>query len=337
MPPKHDVQPEKFSGDPSDPQGMNALARAYVESVRVRAYSEGTIKKRRLHLNLFIQWCDERDVNRPDEVTRQLIERYQRHLFHGLGKRGKPLSFSEQHSRLCTLRAWFKWLARANHLVLNPASELELPKLSHRLPRHILSKTEVEEVLNQPDVSTPFGMRDRAMLETLYSTGIRRMELASLQLHDVDVERGVITVRQGKGRKDRVVPIGERALAWIQKYREDVRPKLLINENESTLFLTRFGEAFSDSSLSLKVSEYVGRASIGKQGSCHLFRHTMATLMHDNGADVRYVQAMLGHAKLDTTQIYTQVSIRKLKQVHEATHPAKQQRDESARDNDATL
>ena len=119
------------------------------------------------------------------------------------------------------------------------------------------------------------------------------------------------------------MPIGERALAWIQRYQDDVPPKLLINESESTLFLTRFGEACSDSSLSLKVSEYVGRASIGKQGSCHLFRHTMATLMHENGADVRYVQAMLGYAKLDTTQIYTQVSIRKLKQVHEATHPAK--------------
>ncbi len=148
------------------------------------------------------------------------------------------------------------------------------------------------------------------------------MELINLQVFDVDMERGVLTVRQGKGMKDRTVPIGDRALAWTEKYRHDARPRLLVNDTETSLYLTRYGESFSPTSLSQLERRYVNGGETEKTGSCHLFRHTMATAMHDNGADIRFIQAMLGHAKLDTTQIYTQVSIRKLKEVHDATHPA---------------
>ena len=135
-------------------------------------------------------------------------------------------------------------------------------------------------------------------------------------------------IRQGKGKKDRMVPIGARALKWIERYASEVRPRLIINPNDSTLFLTHLGEAFTTNRLTQMVREYVDSADIGKRGSCHLFRHTMATLMLENGADIRFIQAMLGHAKLETTQIYTQVSIRKLKEIHEATHPAKDERSE---------
>ena len=123
-----------------------------------------------------------------------------------------------------------------------------------------------------------------------------------------------------------MVPIGNRALKWIERYTSEVRPRLIIDPNDSTLFLTHLGEAFTTNRLTQMVREYVDSADIGKRGSCHLFRHTMATLMLENGADVRFIQAMLGHAKLETTQIYTQVSIRKLKENHEATHPAKDER-----------
>ena len=144
-----------------------------------------------------------------------------------------------------------------------------------------------------------------------------------LTLSDIDAERGVLTIRQGKGKKDRMIPIGSRALAWTLKYRDEVRPWLLRDETEAVLYLTKFGLPFSGSFLSALVREYVKKAELGKTGSCHLFRHTMATLMLENGADIRYIQAMLGHAKLDTTQLYTRVSIKKLKQVHDNTHPAK--------------
>ena len=221
------------------------------------------------------------------------------------------------------MRSWFKWLAQQRHVLHNPASELQLPKLPHRLPKYVLNVQEAEAILNTTNVRQLFGLRDRAMLETLYSTGIRRMELINLQLPDLDIERGVITVRLGKGQKDRVVPIGARALAWTEKYIAEARPDLVTNETERALYLTKFGEPFSASSVSQLVGAYVAKANTGKTGSCHLFRHTMATLMMDNGADLRFIQEMLGHAKLDTTQIYTRVSVAKLKQVHDHTHPAR--------------
>ncbi|MFP4055132.1 MAG: tyrosine-type recombinase/integrase, partial [Phycisphaerae bacterium] len=142
----------------------------------------------------------------------------------------------------------------------------------------------------------------------------------------VAIDRGTVMIRQGKGHKDRMVPIGARALAWIERYMHEVRPRLMVEPRETTLFLSHLGEPFTPNRLTQLVRDYIDAADIGKRGSCHLFRHTMATLMLENGADVRFIQAMLGHARLDTTQIYTQVSIRKLKEIHTATHPAKMQR-----------
>jgi integrase/recombinase XerD len=153
------------------------------------------------------------------------------------------------------------------------------------------------------------------------------MELIGLQLYDLDSERGTVMIREGKGRKDRMVPIGARALGWTERYVREVRPRLLIDPNDLTVFLSHLGEALTCNRLSQLVGAYVDAADIGKRGSCHLFRHTMATLMLENGADIRFIQAMLGHAKLQTTQIYTHVSIRKLKEIHNATHPAKLHRD----------
>lgn len=161
-----------------------------------------------------------------------------------------------------------------------------------------------------------------AVNETLYSTGMRRMELVNLEVPDIDRERGTVLIRLGKGRKDRIIPIGERALYWIDRYLDRVRLHLVVDPSDQTLFLTRTGEAFNLAWLSNTVSRYVDGANIGKRGACHLFRHTMATLMLENGCDIRFIQAMLGHAELSTTQIYTQVAIRVLKQVHAATHPA---------------
>jgi integrase/recombinase XerD len=166
------------------------------------------------------------------------------------------------------------------------------------------------------------GKRDRAMLEVLYSTGMRRMELTGLSVYDLDAERGTLMVRQGKGKKDRMVPVGERAIAWIGSYLRDVRPSLTLGADDGTLFLTTFGEAFTANRMTQLVRNYVDAAAIGKRGACHLFRHSMATLMLKGGADIRFIQQMLGHADLSTTQIYTQVSIRKLKQIHTATHPS---------------
>lgn len=224
------------------------------------------------------------------------------------------------------LRAFFKWCAKHRHTLYNPPSELELPKLEKRLPKHVLTAGEADQVIAQIDLADPLGIRDRAILETFYSTGMRRLELIGLKLYDLDVERGTIMVRQGKGKKDRMIPIGERALRWIDRYVTETRPALVLEPDDATLFLSNLGEAFSPNRLTQMVREYVDQAQINKRGSCHLFRHTMATLMLENGADIRFIQQMLGHAELSTTQIYTQVSIRKLKEIHSATHPARLER-----------
>jgi integrase/recombinase XerD len=306
----------------SDPQGMPALLALYLERMHVKNYSPGTIDQADDYVHHFIAWCAERAVTRADEVTKPMIDRYQRSLFYHRRKNGQPLSFRTQYLMLTWVKQYFRWLVRENHILYNPASEIELPRVERRLPKHVLTANEADRVLAQPDVTTPFGLRDRAMLEVLYSTGMRRSELAHLSIYDVDPERGIVVIRQGKGKKDRVVPIGDRALAWLQKYLDDARPQLVAEPDDAFMFLAYTGQPFSPDLLTRWVADYVDAANIGKRGSCHLFRHSVATLMLERGADIRYVQEMLGHASIETTQFYTKVSIRQLKEIHSATHPA---------------
>ena len=305
-----------------DPESMQAWKERHLEWMRVRHYSPRTLVTWEVVVTMFLKWCEARGVTRPPEVTRPILERYQRHLYLHRKANGKPLSFGTQKSRMIPVKSFFKWLTRQNVILSNPASELDLPRPERRLPRHVLSADEAERVLAQADVSDALGLRDRAIMETLYSTGLRRMEVISLKLFDVDAERGTLMVRQGKGNKDRMVPIGERALAWVTKYLNEVRPELIFGPDEGTVFLTQFGDALVPGYLTHRVKGYVDAAELGKRGSCHLFRHTMATVMLENGADVRFIQEMLGHANLNTTEIYTRVSIRKLKEIHAATHPS---------------
>jgi integrase/recombinase XerD len=323
MPRKGQRTPKQFAGDASDAEGFAALAAAYLEALRVLNYSEKTVESRAHHLREFIKWTLERSLARPSEVTKPILERYQRHLYHYRKKDGQPLSFRSQHGCLVPVRAFFKWLCRHNHLLANPAADLDLPRAEKRLPRHVLTASEAERVLALPDVADPLGLRDRAMLEALYSTGMRRMELIGLKLYDLDAERGTVFVRQGKGKKDRMIPMGERAFAWVRRYPEEARPSLALTPDEGIVFLTNVGLAFEANRLTQLVRNYVDAAQIGKTGSCHLFRHTCATLMLEGGADIRFIQQLLGHEKLETTQIYTQVSIRMLKEVHTRTHPAR--------------
>ena len=309
--------------DIKDPESITAYFYRYLEWMRIKNYSKNTIELKRKCLSHFLDWSEQRTLQRPNEITKPILERYQRYLYHYRKTDGEPLSFKTQSGYLSSVRNYFRWLAKQNYILYNPASEIELPRLQKRLPKHVLTQEEAEIILSVPDIDTEIGIRDRAMLEVLYSTGIRRMEIINLNLYDIDTSRGTIMVRLGKGQKDRMVPIGARAIAWIEKYIQEVRPEYLKHVSDQTLFLSTTGAAISTSRLTQLVRRYVKKADIGKTGSCHLFRHTMATLMLENGADIRYIQEMLGHTCVDTTQIYTQVSIRKLKEIHNLTHPAK--------------
>ena len=330
MPRRGYRRPKEVLGDPTDARGFHVLLGRYEEWLRVKNYSKTTINGRVLYLTYFIRWCDERSISRPCEITKPIVDRYARYLYHHRKENGDPLSVQTQHKYLVAVRVFFKWLTKNNFILYNPASELELPRLEKRLPKHVLTADEADMILNQPDLEDPLGIRDRAMLETFYSTGMRRSELINLQLYDLDVDRGTILIRQGKGKKDRMVPIGERAVAWIDKYLLEVRPLFAVEPDERYIFLTHEGLPFTPNRLTQLVRNYVNASGIGKKGACHLFRHTMATLMLEGGADIRFIQQMLGHVSLETTQIYTQVSIRQLKQIHTATHPAARLRRQKA-------
>jgi integrase/recombinase XerD len=330
--------PDKRGGNgPGDfPQGergsLAAEALRYLRSLAVKNYSEGTIEARKDSLKTFILWAHERDLHQPDEITKPILESFQRHLWRYRKINGKPLGISTQRARLGTLRDLFKYLSKQNLILANPASELELPRPEKRLPEQALSLNQVRQVFNIPDLLDPLGVRDRTILELFYSSGIRRSELARLELTDLNQERQVLQVRKGKGNKDRVAPVGNRALHWLVKYLEEVRPKLALDQDEKALFLTAYGEGFNPDVLSRMVSKFIKQADLGRAGSCHLLRHTCATHMLEGGADIRFIQQLLGHEKLETTSIYTQVSIEQLKAVHARTHPAEAPPEEPKQD-----
>ncbi len=268
-----------------------------------------------------IRWSDERGITRPQDITRLILQRYQRHLFHYRKTDGAPLAFSTQATWLHPIKAFFKWLTKENHLLFNPASEIAIPKLPRQLPKTILSVAQVEDILATPDVTTPQGIRTRAILETLHRTVLRRMELVTLALYDVDRERGTVRVRLGKGGMDRFVPIVERACAWHSQQRGRRAPAADRCRGGGAVphRLRRALRAQPPG----RSGQTLGAARRDHAGSCHLFRHACATHMLENGADIRYIQAILEDAELSTTQIYTQVSIVKLKEIHTVTHPAK--------------
>jgi integrase/recombinase XerD len=309
----------------ADPLARLPLTRymdEHFEWMRVTGYSQDTVRARRIAIRRFIGWCAERGIERPGEVSKAILERYQRSLFYYRREDGRPLTLGTQLGCLAPLKTWFKWLARENHIAFNPASELELPRQPKHLPRSILSVQEIEAILAEADPATPQGLRDRAMLETLYSTGLRRMELPGLALGDVDLARRLVFVREGKGRRDRVIPIGARAVAWLDRYLTEARLQLIVADTQA-LFVSDYGEPVTPEFLAHKVKRYMAFAGVDKPGAAHLFRHACATHMLEGGADIRYIQAMLGHADLSTTEIYTHVSIEKLQQIHAATHPAR--------------
>jgi integrase/recombinase XerD len=307
----------------ADSDSLLALIATYIEWLHIKNYAGTTTKLRKKSLARFAYWCYERGIIRPVEITKQILQRYQRHLYRYRKANGEPLSFNSQSIHLVAIRSFFKWLSKDNYIPYNPAADLELPKLGKRLPKYVLTAKEVEQILNEPDVTTAIGIRDRSIIETLYSTGIRRTELINLSIFDLNIAAGTLMIRAGKGNKDRMVPIGDRAVLWIEKYLADIRPQMILIPTDTTLFISNMGESMSPDHLTRIVGKYVKASGVNKPGACHIFRHTMATLMLENGADIRFIQHILGHAVLNTTQIYTHVSIKKLKEIHTATHPAK--------------
>ncbi|ROT45953.1 site-specific tyrosine recombinase XerD [Pusillimonas sp. NJUB218] len=237
--------------------------------------------------------------------------------------------FASQHAtskattanrRLATLRRFFLWAKRQNHVQHDPCLTLKSARQPTRFPK-TLSEANVDALLTAPDTNLALGMRDRAMLETLYATGLRVTELVSLKLLDVNLDEGVVRVVMGKGGKDRLVPLGAEAVHWMQSYLGDGRPALLGAKRSDALFITTRGSAMTRQSFWLIVKKYALRAGITVPLSPHVLRHAFATHLLNHGADLRVVQLLLGHADISTTQIYTHVARERLKTLHAQHHP----------------
>jgi integrase/recombinase XerD len=324
----NDRRPDHFDRSATD--ALASWQDVYLESLAVRNYAPQTIEHRRYTFKVFFNWAAERDLTGASQITRPILESYQRWLWRCPKANGQRLGWSTQREHLGTLKDFFRWLTRRDVILHNPASELELPRMEKRLPQAVLTLPEVERLLAVPDVTDPLGIRDRTMLEMFYSTGIRRTELCRIDQPDVNTERRTLHVRLGKGKKDRVVPIGTRAVHWLELYLKEVRPRLCLDTRTQALFLTGYGGPFNPDVVSRMVAAWLARAGLKRKGCCHILRHTCATHMLENGADIRFIQQLLGHEKLDTTAIYTEVSIKQLQEVHARCHPSARPQNEAS-------
>lgn len=220
---------------------------------------------------------------------------------------------------LVAIRTFFRFLIEEGVLESNPVEDLESPKVARTLPE-ILTLKEIEQILEQPDLRTPLGIRDRAMLEMLYATGMRVSELTQLPTHQLNLEGGYVLV-YGKGSKERIIPLGSEALKWVAVYLRTARGSLSKGKDSPSLFVTRSGKGMSRQRFWKSLKEYARRAGLRKRITPHLLRHSFASHLLERGADLRSVQMMLGHVDISTTQIYTHVAGERLKKIHKQYHP----------------
>jgi integrase/recombinase XerD len=297
------------------------FAEKYRQHLAILNYAVGTIKGHLFFLNRFFKYLGEINVIEITAVTRDIVRDYQTHLYEEINKKGAPNSVSYQNNNLKTIKSFFRLLRENDYLAGDPAKEISYAKKPKRLPRSILSGPEAKKIIHAPDTKTALGYRDRTILEVLYSSGIRKEELLNVLLTDVDYHDGFIRVNSGKGDKDRVVPIGTIACRYIENYIKAVRPMLIRDPYNNHLFLSLKGNRLSKNMAWEIVKRYSKKAKTKKNVSPHTFRHTCATLMLRNKANIRHIQELLGHASLDSTQVYASVSITDLKEVHSKCHP----------------
>ncbi|MFC1715378.1 tyrosine recombinase XerC [Candidatus Poribacteria bacterium] len=286
---------------------------AYLEVER--NYSQNTVSSYRTDLMDFKKFLLGMKGSLPsiDEIDRLMIRGYLADL------QERQLARSSVLRKLSSIRSFFRYLCRREHLSIDPTATLATPKAQRKLPE-FLERSEVEALLEAPDVGTIIGLRDRAILELLYSTGMRVSELLSLDITDLDLQTTLVKVR-GKGKKERMLPVGGEAMSALDNYLA-YRHELSGGESTQAIFLSLNGSRIPDAkSIRRRIEKYAQAAGIQKKITPHTLRHTFATHMLNAGADLRSVQELLGHASLSTTQIYTHVTADRLKRVYEKAHP----------------
>lgn len=293
---------------------MNKLLDQFLNHLSLEAgLSSNTIESYRRDLEKYIKFLQEKKVDSVDKITEEHITNFIVQLSR------KGLAANSIARKLSSIRRLHKFLVTEGYSGFNPACTLESPRLWRKLPM-VLNVTEIEKLLNQPTQDNPLGLRDRAMLEFLYATGVRIAELINIKRKNFMPEVELVRVI-GKGQKERIIPIGKKSLKWVKKYLQEARPSLAKQNSEDFLFLNRRGRYFSRMGLWKILRKYVMQAGIKKKVTPHTIRHSFATHLLDGGADLRAVQEMLGHADISTTQIYTHLDREYLKQEHRHYHP----------------
>ena len=295
----------------------------YLQYCEAKGDSMDTIRNKKAGLRRFFSWCLTMEVYYIDQINLDLMDSYM-HYLNSYRKplNDAPMTVASKRGYLTFVKTFIEKLHIKGLLKENALEYIELPKLGRPLPKAVFNQTEVQKIMDQALLYGFTGMRDRAVMETFFATGLRRCELASLDIEDIDFAEKLIRVRKGKGKRERIVPISTRACEWLAFYISRVRSRIAFVNSGSALFLANNGKRFRENKLSDMVSRYVKLAGMKRNGSCYLFRHATATSMLNNGADLRHVQEMLGHADISTTQIYTHVSRSKLAEVYGNSHPS---------------
>jgi integrase/recombinase XerD len=278
-----------------------------------KGLSKNTIEAYGHGLSRFLNYLKEKGVQEVEEISKFHVRGFL------LSLRKRKLSARTIVRNLVAIRTFFRFLVQEGNLEANPAENVESPKIAKTLPE-ILTLREIEQLLERPNLQTPLGKRDRAMLEMLYATGMRVSELTQLPIHQVNLEGGYVLL-YGKGSKERIVPIGSEAMKWATLYLKESRAVLAKGKESPFLFINRSGKSMSRQRFWKSLKDYARKAGLRKRITPHLLRHSFASHLLERGADLRSVQMMLGHVDISTTQIYTHVTGERLKKIHQQYHP----------------
>lgn len=295
------------------------------ERLSVLNRSPSTVKAYIMHIESFLSSMDASDIK---QISSRMIETYIANLYDYRTDKGNPYRIGTICIKIRSLKRFFEFLESSNIIFINPTEWITEPKKEKTAIRETLNAQEIKRILDQPNLGTLSGIRDRAVLEVFYSTGIRLNELCGLTIYDADLQGGMLRINKGKGFKDRVVPLGKHSIRFLKEYISKVRPHFTRkNRQTRDLFVDCYGKPLSKQVVSIMIRTWRNAAKIKKQVTAHMFRHTFATDLIRNGADITAVQKMMGHAELKTTEGYIKSLGLDVKKAHQKTHPREKEKE----------
>lgn len=315
---------------------LNSLINKYLEHRKDIHTPLNTYKGIIKNTSKFKIFLANNNITELAQINRPQIELFQRYLRKEVNKYGEFNKIKTQNEALSVIKKFFSYLEKREIIPKNPTRFIDYAKVPQELPKDILTNADITKIIAGINIHTLEGFRDRTIIEVLYATGIRRQELVNLNIRDIDLENRQLMVLQGKGRKDRLLPLNKIATKFLANYLAHIRPKYVakfrpafisrdkntnISEDNEALFLGNSSKRLGAHGLMWLVKKYIAKAGITKKVAIHSFRHAFATELLKAGADIRYVQELLGHANLDTTQRYTKIVIEDLKRVYKKFHP----------------